>query len=186
MIRGSEASSRGRGLGHEGIRSQRLVEQLATDHHDDLVRYISRRVRSVADAREIAQEAYVRLLRLDRTDLIREPRAYLYRVATHVLYEFELKSRTDQMGRVRWKSEKVSGAADLWPTRALDQLALKERMEAALAELSPKCRAVLILHRRDGLTYQEISERIGISISMVKKYLLQGLQHCRQALSDCR
>ena len=173
-------------MGQEGTRRRHgLVEQLATDHHEDLIRYISRRVRSIADAREIAQEAYVRLLRLDRTDLIREPRAYLYRVATHVLYEFELKSRNDRLGLVRWKSDEASGIAEIH-TRAVDQLALKERMDAALAELTPKCRAVLILHRRDGMTYQEISERIGISVSMVKKYLIQGLRHCRQALSDCR
>lgn len=173
-------------MGQEGIRGQRLVEQPATDHHVDLIRYIARRVRSIADAREIAQEAYVRLLRLDRTDLIREPRAYLYRVATHLLYEFELKSRSDRMGRVRWTSDKESVAVDLRLTQALDELALKERMEATLADLTPKCRAVLILHRRDGLTYREISERIGISTSMVKKYLVRGLRHCRQALSDCR
>jgi RNA polymerase sigma factor (sigma-70 family) len=159
-----------------------LVERLATEHNEDLVRYISRRVRSVADAREIAQEAYVRLLRLDRKDLIREPRSYLYRIAANVLYEFQLKRHADQAGLLRWRSELGQGAAANGDPE-IEMLALRRVMEAALAQLSPKCRAVLILHRRDGLTYQEIAVEIGISVSMVKKYLMQGLRHCREALS---
>jgi RNA polymerase sigma factor (sigma-70 family) len=55
-----------------------------------------------------------------------------------------------------------------------------------LDTLSPKCRAVLILHRREGMTYDEIGKKIGISSSMVKKYLIKGLQTCRAALKDFR
>jgi RNA polymerase sigma-70 factor (ECF subfamily) len=160
-----------------------LVERLAKEHNEDLVRYISRRVRSVADAREIAQEAYVRLLRLDRKDLIRDPRAYLYRIAANVLYEFQLKQRADQAGIVRWHQE-LGPDAEATSDAQMEMLALRRSMEAALAQLSPKCRAVLILHRRDGMTYEEIAERIGISSSMVKKYLMEGLRHCRQTLSQ--
>lgn len=46
--------------------------------------------------------------------------------------------------------------------------------------LSPKARACLIWHRRDGLTYREIGARLGISTSMVKKYLCQAMAHCHQ------
>jgi DNA-directed RNA polymerase specialized sigma24 family protein len=42
----------------------RLVKGLAQDYGTDLVRFIARRVRNDADARDLAQEAYVRLLRL--------------------------------------------------------------------------------------------------------------------------
>jgi RNA polymerase sigma-70 factor (ECF subfamily) len=159
-----------------------LVERLAAEHHDDLVRYIARRVRTVADARDIAQEAYVRLLRLERKDLIREPRSYLFRIAANVLYEFQLKNRADQAGLLLWRGELGPGAAGNHDPQ-IEMLALSRVMEAALMQLSPKCRAVLILHRRDGMTYHEIAERIGISASMVKKYLIQGLRHCREALS---
>ncbi len=160
-----------------------LVQRLAAEHNDDLIRFISRRVRSAADARDVAQEAYVRLLRLERTDLIREPRAYLYRIAANVLYEFQLKQRSDQAGLVRWHSE-LGTAAAAGADPEIELLAMRRSMESALAQLSPKCRAVLILHRRDGLTYDEIAEQIGISASMVKKYLIQGLRHCRKVLAN--
>src|SRR5262249_57191209 len=78
-----------------------LVEGLARGCGSDLVRFIARRLRSVADARDLAHEAYVRLLRVKRKDLIRDPQAYLYRIAANILYEFELKRKADAVGLSR-------------------------------------------------------------------------------------
>jgi RNA polymerase sigma factor (sigma-70 family) len=166
--------------------ADRLVEGLATDYGRDLIRFIAKRVRTLADARDLAQEAYVRLLRMERKDLIRHPRAYLYRIAANVLYEFELKRKADVAGLARWTCEQqLDGDWDYAESDAEDP-ALRSRLDSVLGELSPKCRAVLILHRRDGMTYDEIGARIGISASMVKKYLSQGLRHCRQRLTEPR
>ena len=165
-----------------------LVERLAEDHGDDLLRYISRRVRTSADARDIAQESYVRLLRMERKDLIRDPMPYLYRIAANVLYEFELKRREDLTGLMRWSTEFRAQNDQVAPPTGADaeSLALKERLESVLRQLSPTCRAVLLLHRNEGMTYEEIAAQIGISASMVKKYLSQGLQHCRKHLKAFR
>ena len=53
-----------------------------------------------------------------------------------------------------------------------------------LKGLSPKARATLIMHRRDGLTLEQIGEALGVSRPMAKKYLAQALVRCRQALRD--
>jgi DNA-directed RNA polymerase specialized sigma24 family protein len=49
--------------------------------------------------------------------------------------------------------------------------------------LTRKCRVVLLMLRRDRYTYQEIATRMGISVSMVKKYLVRGLSVCQQRVS---
>jgi RNA polymerase sigma-70 factor (ECF subfamily) len=166
--------------------ADRLVEGLASSSGSDLIRFIVKRVRTREDARDLAQEVYVRLLRMERKELIRHPRAYLFRVAANVLYEFELKRKTDFLGFSRWSDEqRADGDGESGPSEAEDP-ALRSRLEEVLAELSPKCRAVLILHRRDGMTYDEIGAQIGISASMVKKYLKQGLRHCRERLAELR
>jgi RNA polymerase sigma-70 factor (ECF subfamily) len=166
--------------------ADRFVEGLAHDYGVDLIRFIAKRVRTLADARDLAQEAYVRLLRMQRKDLIRHPRAYLYRIAANVLYEFELKRKADVAGLARWTDEQRVEGDFGYVERDAEELSLHARLDTVLGELSPKCRAVLILHRRDGMTYEEIGAQIGISPSMVKKYLSQGLRHCRERLAETR
>jgi RNA polymerase sigma factor (sigma-70 family) len=167
--------------------TNRLVEGLAQGCGSDLVRFLARRLRSVADARDVAHEAYVRLLRVKRQDLIRDPQAYLYRIAVNILYEFELKKKADAMGLARC-AECQAADPDLgrYPDHDVEVLQARKRIEAVLAELSPKCRAVFILYRRDGLSYKEIGAQIGISTNMVKKYLARGLRHCREHLAELR
>src|SRR5256885_14176105 len=94
-----------------GNDASRLAEDLAREHGTDLVRFIARRLRRGTDARDLAQEAYVRLLSLKRQDLIRDPRPYLYRIAVNILYEFELKRKADVVGQTRWSQEQHTDEA---------------------------------------------------------------------------
>ncbi|HEY6922797.1 MAG TPA: sigma-70 family RNA polymerase sigma factor [Steroidobacteraceae bacterium] len=160
----------------------RLADDLAREHGADLVRFIARRLRSEADARDLAREAYVRLLSMKRQDLMSDPRPYLYRIAANILYEFELKRKADVVGPTRWSQDEQ---AEVEPGD-MDSSHLRGWLDSVLQGLSPKCRTVLILHRRERMTYEEISARTGISTSMVKKYLAQALQHCREHLKELR
>jgi|SRR5581483_5199360 len=166
--------------------TNQFVEGLAQGYGSDLVRFIARRLHSVTDARDLAHEAYVRLLRVKRKDLIRDPHAYLYRIAVNILYEFELKRKADAVGLARCAECQVAEVGLGHPEQDAETLQARRRIEAVLGELSPKCRAVFILYRRDGLSYKEIGARIGISTNMVKKYLARGLRHCREHLSELR
>jgi RNA polymerase sigma-70 factor (ECF subfamily) len=57
------------------------------------------------------------------------------------------------------------------------------RLRTVLIELSPKCRAAVLMHYSHNLSYQEIAERLGVSSHMVKKYLARALVHCRRRMS---
>ena len=164
----------------------RLVEDLAQGCGSDLVRFIARRLRSVVDARDVAHEAYVRLLRIKRKDLIRDPQAYLFRIAVNILYEFQLQKKADAIGLARCAQCETAEADFGHPEQDVEALQARKRIEAVLGELSPKCRAVFILYRRDGLSYKEIGAQVGISTNMVKKYLARGLRHCRRHLAELR
>jgi len=75
----------------------------------------------------------------------------------------------------------VGAFATATPEDAAAKADRLHRLEHTLSQLSPKARATLIWHRRDGHTYEEIAERLGISRNMVKKYLAQSLAHCRKS-----
>ena len=54
----------------------------------------------------------------------------------------------------------------------------------ALSELPLKCRQAFTMHRNLGLSYPEISEALGVSTSMVEKYIIQALKAFRTRLAD--
>jgi RNA polymerase sigma-70 factor (ECF subfamily) len=67
-------------------------------------------------------------------------------------------------------------ALELVATQSLD------RLQETLEKLSPKVRAVFMLSRRDGLSFDEIAVCLGCSRPMVKKYLMKALLQFRQRL----
>ncbi len=72
------------------------------------------------------------------------------------------------------------------PCRAgadVDRALRRQRLATLIGRLSPKCRAVLVMHYRDDLSYREIGEQLSISPNMVKKYIVKGLAACRQGMA---
>jgi len=61
-----------------------VIEQLFRQHNGKLVSFLSARLRSEAEAAEVAQEAYVRMLELDRPGRVSFQRAYLFKIAANL------------------------------------------------------------------------------------------------------
>lgn len=55
-------------------------------------------------------------------------------------------------------------------------------LEAAIKELPPQIRRVLILHAYHGHSYGDIAEILGVSVETVKSHLLQGRKRLRNVL----
>jgi len=161
------------------------VEHIVVEHHRDLMRFLRRRVRA-ADAPDLAQDVYCGLLRLGRKEHVRDPMAYVYTVAANVVRAHREHLR-QQAEALRQLAEEMSLRG---PRRSEEHNAdakIKGALvRAALDELSPSCRAIVILHRRDGMTYDEISELLGVSSAAVKKWLGIGVRHCHNRLQTIR
>jgi len=164
---------------------KRFIEKLFAEHGGALQRYIYRRIRTKSDAPDLAQEVYVRMLRVSDTEAIRNPQLYLYTVASNLVKEYavrQLRLTTSP------ELDETSVAEPLGELPALDsQLEssqMVERLGTVLEQLPSRWRTALILQHRYGLTYQQIAERLGVSSNMVKKYLAQGLAHCRRDMAQ--
>lgn len=155
------------------------LAEVADGNGKDLLRFLRARLRNDSDADDLAQEVYLRLLRVKDSTQIQNRRAYVLRVAANVANEWWLLARN----RLDHSSEPLAAMSDGEDPvhEALIAQDMK-RLETALETLSPKCQAVVLMHRRDQFTYKEIGSRLGISVSMVKKYLVRGLSICRDGL----
>jgi RNA polymerase sigma-70 factor (ECF subfamily) len=166
---------------------QTLVADLATSHGDQLRGFLVARVRNAADLPDILQEVYLRMLRIPDIESIRSPEAYLFTVAQHVVQQHTLRQiATPPSVELTQMLDMPAAAPDMDPVLATDAAQCVEQLQDAIEELSPKVRATFLLHRRDGLSFEDIGSQLGISRPMVKKNLTKALLHFRQRLERVR
>ena len=148
----------------------------ADEWHEDLVKFLARRTTTPADAQDLAQEVYLRLLRVDRLDLVRQPRSYLLRIAANLLYEWRLKARQSQPHQ--------ADALEELPSQddpELDTMATLRgrRLADELNRLPEAARIALVLQIRDGLSYEEIAAKMNVTPRMIKRFMLTALARLR-------
>jgi RNA polymerase sigma factor (sigma-70 family) len=161
-------------------RNSPLLAQIAASRGGDLLRFIRRRVGNDADAYEIAQESYLRFMRLPAVELVRNPEAYLFRIASNMLHEYALRRRQQAAVEAR-ADEPSSGESGFEVVVSREQAA---RLDAVLNKLPANRRAALILHLRNDMSCAEIAQAMGVSVPMVKKHLAAALAYCRKRLKD--
>lgn len=147
--------------------------------------FLRRRVPQAWDVQDIAQETYARMLRIDADHVrdIADPRAYLFTVAAnlvkeHALMQKRTASQVDPEDALA-QLEAPQGSAQDAAERSLQ----RERLTRTLNKLPPRCRAVLVMQHRDGMSYEEIARHFGVSTHMVKKYVVRALLFCRNDLA---
>jgi RNA polymerase sigma factor (sigma-70 family) len=160
------------------------VSCLFRDNNRVLVRYLTARLQSEQEAKEVAQEAYVRLLQSEwpkSPDLLR---AYLFKTAANLAID-RLRHR-----RVRYRVEQTETPGE-WtsassngedPAKLLAARELTEQLMRYLQELPPKCREVFSLHRLEGIAQREVAARLGFSDRMVRRYVTYTMVYCRLRL----
>jgi RNA polymerase sigma-70 factor (ECF subfamily) len=160
-----------------------LITGLVASHGVKLRRFLLLRVRNAADVPDMLQEVYLRMLRVPNVESIRSPEAYLFTVAQHVVQQHSLRqSATPPSVELSEMLDSARAVPDVDPVLELDAQQCLEQLQSELDRLSPKLRATFLLHRRDGLSLDEIAERLGTSLPMVKKNLMQALVQLRQRL----
>ena len=146
-----------------------------------LVRFLGRRVRAAVDIEDLAQETYLRLLRAPDLGAVRNPQAYLLRVAGNVVIEWrQHQPRPESI--VMLEDDLV--ADDSSPDFELEAEVSQVRLEQVLAGVSPTMRAVLLLRLRDERSCQDIARDLGLTIRQVRRYVARGYEKLRGALEE--
>ena len=159
-----------------------FVSSLATRYGERLRIFLSRRLRNDADAPDLAQEVFLRLMRIQHHETIRSPEAYLFTVASHVLHQHTLKqSATPPFLDISELFSELDLTSGDDPASKADLAQRIERLERSLKELPPKLSTTLMLHRFAGFSIEEIGQHLGVARPTAKKYLARALTHVRDA-----
>jgi len=161
-----------------------LVERLFVEHRGALQAFFRRRIRSHADAPDLAQEVYLRMLRISDHEAIRNPVLYLYTVANNLVKEHAVLERRQASG-IDIDEASPHEQLEVLPAfdGELDEAQRTARLQVVLKQLRPKCQAAVVMRFTHGLSYREIALRLGVSPQMAKKYVAQALTHCRRRMA---
>jgi len=146
---------------------------LFREHNRMLVGYLTTRLRSEQEAKEVAQEAYVRLLELQDPGTPSLLRAYLFKTATNLaidrLRHRRVEHRSEEQAELFEDLSATRGELND-PAKLLLAREQADRLLGYLQELPIKCQHVINLHRLEGLPQPEVAVRLGISQRMVRRY----------------
>jgi RNA polymerase sigma factor (sigma-70 family) len=167
----------------EGRARAGAVSDLFRQHNQTLIRFLAARLHNEQEAREVAQEAYVRLLELGRTGAVSFLRAYLFRIAANLAID-RIRARNI---RDRIEAAKAEPPADL-----IDQALVEKHVFAAddmkvfwasLEELPSLMRQAFVLSRVEGLSTPEIAKQLDKSERMIRRYIVHALLYCRHRIN---
>jgi RNA polymerase sigma-70 factor, ECF subfamily len=149
--------------------------------YDEIKTRLSRRLGSVDQASDALQDTWIRLEEASQIGAVERPRPYLLRIAYHL----SLKRRASERAAVtldeaRAALDLVDEAPD--PARIVEARSELKALDAALAELSPRRRDILLASRVEGVPLNEIASRYGLSQRMIEKELKFALIHCGRRL----
>jgi RNA polymerase sigma factor (sigma-70 family) len=158
--------------------SARPDEQIALffeRHADDVLRFCRAKLRSPADAEDVAQQVFVRAYgALLRGERVRLPRHWLLRIARNECRRhYERARRVDLV--------EFDEAIDVAPETD-DARWSPEEIRRALDELVPAQRQAIVLRELEGRTYGEIARELRLTVSAVETLLFRARRSLREQL----
>ncbi|MFC5344422.1 RNA polymerase sigma factor [Brevundimonas staleyi] len=152
------------------------------EQREAMRRFFQARLGPAADVEDLLQDLYLKVVGIDADAEVREPRAYLYRLASNLMMD-------------RWRSGRRSSARDAaWrnvahvagPTEDLDDAPSAEAVVLgreklaillqAVDALPDKTRAIFRLHKFYELSYAEVARNLSVSKSTVEKHMMSALK----------
>lgn len=161
--------------------SAALAKRTYEAYSDVLRGYLLRCLSSTERAHELTQEVYLRLLCVPDDRLVRYPQAYVFKIASHLVYELRRREQhgvvTFNSGTVDCLADSVSDHVNPEPGELLD---MQQQIEGMLEHLPPLYATILVLKKQEGKTLHEIARELAISTHTAKKYLTQAVARCRE------
>lgn len=164
-----------------------MSDAAAVELRRDLIAWLQRRTGAGGDVEDVVQEAFLRFHRAGHDLLSPDARPLLFVIARNLQHD-----RWKADGReARRRADDDVHALDAGPravaseTRPADEHLIQRQNLAAAAAviraLPPRCRDAFLLHRFEALTYRQIAGRLGVSVSMVEKYVAEALRQLKKS-----
>lgn len=153
-----------------------LIDSLYRQHSAWLRGWLYNRLNNSADAADLAQDAFVRVMQRRIASQLDQPRAYLRTVARGLVIDLWRHREIERA----WLDTLAGLPEECTPSPETSALALEAlvAIDRLLDSLRPAVREAFLLAQLEGLKCPAIAARMGVSVSSVERYIAQALRHC--------
>lgn len=152
------------------------LHHLYQQHNSWLNTWLRTRLGSSSDAADLAQDTFVRVLSARNVEAIREPRTYLSSIARALMIDRFRRRAVEQayLDVLALRPE----ATDISPETRLLIIETLTAVDAMLDELGERTRTIFLAVQLEGLSYVAVGERLGVSVTTVKKHMIRAITQC--------
>lgn len=159
-----------------------LLQRLYTEHHAWLTGWLQRKLGNGPDAADLAQDTYLRILAGRDLQAIRQPRAYLATVARGLLANWCQRQALERAYLLALAELPEPLAPS--PEQRLLILQTLHQVDAMLDALPANVRRAFLLSQIEGLGYDAIAARLGVSLATVKRHMKLAFGRCLALMDD--
>lgn len=150
-----------------------FIQKLFREHNTGLLKFLSRKTGDPEEAQDIAQTAYEKLIGVEAVEGLENAKSYLYQTALNLAIDrMRRQQRANNYQQIIQEQEEDGDAPGFSPEQLVASKQQLERVNQALAELPKACQSAFLMHRAQQLSYREISDTLGVSVSMVEKHII--------------
>jgi RNA polymerase sigma factor (sigma-70 family) len=153
-------------------------EELFDTVYPALFRYCVRMTGDADLSEDVAQEAFVRLLERDVQGELPGLRAWLFKVATHLIRD---RARVRDNRARLIEANPVEGVPPELPDAATESEERRAAVRSALNVLDERDRTLLVM-REEGFGYRELAEAIGVQAASIGTLLARARSRFMEAL----
>lgn len=164
---------------------QQYVELLFGKYRSALARYLVKLLHNEADAAELLQETYLRLLEQASLDhLEANARAYLFRVATNLVRDKARRDTVRARGQHDSADEKELVSDQPSPSKQVEWDQTLAKVKRAVLGLKPQCRQIFVMSRFKGMSYPEIAKVLGTTTRTVERNMSMAIAHVKAEIGE--
>jgi len=158
-------------------------EEVVTNHSAKVYRLAYRLTGNKFDAEDLTQEVFVRVFRSLATFKPGTLDGWLHRITTNLFLDQVRRKKRIRIDPIGDDADRYAATGELQnPERGYEHANLDRDVQRALDDLSPGYRAAVVLCDIEGLSYEEISEVLGVKIGTVRSRIHRGRSSLRTAL----
>lgn len=142
------------------------IELLFKYYYRPLCLYATHFVENVDDAEDIVQDCYLKFWEKQQENtVISDEKSYLFKAVRNTCLNFRKK-------QVPWETELELADLELCDEETLQNNATTEaKLWTAIDALPHKCRMIFLMNKRDNMKYQEIADKLGLSVKTIENQI---------------